>query len=66
MCEFRDLRPVAFSGVHPLPAHDNADAIPLAEHPVLAMRRTELADHARRLLATSTHRRRRYRVLDAV
>ncbi|MFE2540020.1 hypothetical protein [Actinacidiphila glaucinigra] len=74
MREFRDVRPAVFSGVHPLLGHDDADvrdaalvaAIPLAEHPVLTLYRTELVDHARRLLATSTHRRRRYRVLDAM
>ena len=74
MRAFRDLRPVIFSAVHPLLAHDNADvrhatliaAIPLAEHPVLTAHRTELADHARRLLATSTNRHNRDRVLDAM
>ncbi|WP_405771146.1 hypothetical protein OG539_40375 [Actinacidiphila glaucinigra] len=72
--EFRDVRPAVFSGVHPLLGHDNADvrdaalvaAIPLAEHPVLTAHRAELVDRARRLLATSTHCRRRYRVLDAM
>ncbi|MDT0393013.1 hypothetical protein [Streptomyces dubilierae] len=74
MRALRDLRPAIFSAVHPLLGHDNADvrhaaliaAIPLAEHPVLTPHRTELADHARRLLATSTNRHNRDRVLDAM
>ncbi|MDX2705766.1 hypothetical protein PV350_23310 [Streptomyces sp. PA03-6a] len=74
MRAFRDLRPAIFSAVHPLLSHDNADvrdaalvaAIPLAEHPVLAAHRADLVDHAVRLLATSTDRRNRDRVLDAM
>ncbi|MBZ9644094.1 hypothetical protein [Streptomyces sp. PSKA30] len=74
MREFRDLRPAIFSAVHPLLSHDNADvrdaalvaAIPLAEHPVLTAHRVELVGHARRLLATSTDRYNRDRVLDAM
>ncbi|MFF5969669.1 hypothetical protein ACFY64_39490 [Streptomyces collinus] len=74
MREFRDLRPAIFSAVHPLLSHDNADvrdvalvaAIPLAEHPVLTAHRVELAGHARRLLATSTDRYNRDRVLAAM
>ncbi|MFJ9448617.1 hypothetical protein ACIRRH_43520 [Kitasatospora sp. NPDC101235] len=74
MRAFRDQRPAIFSAVHSLLSHDNADvrdaalvaAIPLAEHPVLTAHRAELTDHARRLLATSTDRHNRDRVLDAM
>ncbi|MEU2224988.1 hypothetical protein [Streptomyces sp. NPDC018347] len=74
MREFRNLRPAIFSAVHPLLGHDNADvrdaalvaAIPLSEHPVLTTHRGELVAHARRLLATSTDRSNRDRVLDAM
>ncbi|MFJ9773926.1 hypothetical protein ACIRVF_22245 [Kitasatospora sp. NPDC101157] len=74
MREFRDLRPAIFSAVHPLLSHDNADvrdaalvaAIPLAEHPVLTEHQVELVGHSRRLLATSTDRYNRDRVLDAM
>ncbi|MFE6098014.1 hypothetical protein ACFQ7M_39620 [Streptomyces massasporeus] len=74
MREFRDLRPAIFSAVHPLLSHDNAGvrdaaliaAIPLAEHPGLTARRAELVGHARRLLATSTDRYNRDRVLAAM
>ncbi|MFJ7181615.1 hypothetical protein ACIQXA_35785 [Streptomyces massasporeus] len=74
MHEFRDLRPAIFSGVHPLLSHDNAGvrdaaliaALPLAEHPGLTAHRAELVGHARRLLATSTDRYNRDRVLAAM
>ncbi|MFJ3446132.1 hypothetical protein ACIPM2_33735 [Streptomyces sp. NPDC086081] len=74
MRTFRDLRPAIFSAVHPLLGHDNAEvrdaafvaAIPLAEHPVLTVHRAELVGHACRLLATSTNRYNRDRVLDAM
>ncbi|MFJ7278504.1 hypothetical protein [Kitasatospora sp. NPDC098663] len=74
MRAFRDLRPTIFSAVHPLLGHDNEDvrdaaliaAIPLAEHPALTEHRTELVGHAHRLLATSTDRHNRDRVLDAM
>ncbi|MFF0205837.1 hypothetical protein [Streptomyces sp. NPDC005017] len=74
MRAFRDLRPAMFSAVHALLSHDNVDvrdaalvaAIPLAEHPVLTAHRSELADHARRLLTASTDRHTRDRVLDAM
>ncbi|MFE3072145.1 hypothetical protein [Streptomyces sp. NPDC059247] len=74
MRAFRDLRPTVFSAVHPLLRHESADtrdaalvaAIPLAEHPLLTERRGELIDHARRLLATSTDRHNRDRVLEAL
>ncbi|MFE7044564.1 hypothetical protein ACFU9X_35630 [Streptomyces atratus] len=74
MRAFRDLRPAIYSAIRPLLRHDNADvrdaalvaAIPLTEHPVLTAHRGELADHARRLLATSIDRHNRDRVLDAL
>ncbi|MCX5077776.1 hypothetical protein OG321_35530 [Streptomyces sp. NBC_00424] len=74
MRAFRDLRPAIFSAVQPLLGHESADArdaaliaaIPLAEHPLLAEHRGELVNHARRLLATSTDRHNRDRVLDAL
>ncbi|NUV53768.1 hypothetical protein G6W51_12790 [Streptomyces coelicolor] len=74
MRAFRDLRPAIFSAVHSLLGHDNAEvrdaafvaAIPLSEHPVLTAHRAELVGHARRLLATSTDRYKRDRVLDAM
>ncbi|MFE2018868.1 hypothetical protein ACFW9O_12620 [Streptomyces sp. NPDC059499] len=74
MRAFRDVRPAIFSAVHPLLGHDNADvhdaallaAIPLAEHPLLTAHRAELVDHVGRLLATSTDRHNRDRVLDAM
>ncbi|MGW2705472.1 hypothetical protein [Streptomyces sp. NPDC001340] len=74
MRAFRDLRPAIYSAVHPLLGHVTPNvreaalvaAIPLAEHPVLAPQQGELADHARSLLTTSTDRRRRDRVLEAM
>ncbi|RSS54695.1 hypothetical protein EF912_16130 [Streptomyces sp. WAC07061] len=74
MRAFRDARPAIFTAVHPLLAHADADvrhtalvaAIPLIEHPLLSRHQADLADHARRLLATSTDRRHRDRVLDAL
>ncbi|WP_381559974.1 hypothetical protein [Streptomyces eurythermus] len=74
MRAFRDLRPAFFSAVRPFLRHENADvrdaalvaAMPLAEHPVLTAHRVELVGHARRLLATSTDRYNRDRVLDAM
>ncbi|MFI6986313.1 hypothetical protein ACIBSV_48225 [Embleya sp. NPDC050154] len=72
MRAFRDLRPVILAAVRPFLGHENADVrdaafvatIPLAEHPLLGGHRSELADHARRLLATSTDRHNRDRALD--
>ena len=74
MRAFRDLRPAIFWAVQPLLGHESAEvrdaalvaAIPLAEHPLLAQHRAELVDHARRLLASSTDRHNRDRVLDAL
>ncbi|MET9041634.1 hypothetical protein ABZX34_01825 [Streptomyces sp. NPDC004362] len=74
MRAFRDLRPAIYSAVRPLLGHDNADvrgaalvaAIPLAEHADLALSRGELAEHARRLLATSTDRYLRDRALETL
>ncbi|MCW8101736.1 hypothetical protein [Streptomyces tauricus] len=74
MRAFRGLRPSFYSAVHPLLEHDDADvraaalvaALPLAEHPALAQHRSELVDHARRLLNTSTDRYKRDRVLEAL
>ncbi|MDT0347438.1 hypothetical protein [Streptomyces litchfieldiae] len=71
---FRDRRPAIFNAVHPLLGHESRNvrnaallaAIPLAEHPLLTDHRGELAGHAHRLLATSTDRRHRDRVLDAL
>ncbi|MGX1134303.1 hypothetical protein RKD49_006493 [Streptomyces glaucescens] len=71
---FRDLRPAFYSAVAPLLAHEDADvrdaafvaAVPLVEHPALASHRGELAEHARRLLTTSTDRYRRDRALSAL
>ncbi|MFC9815900.1 hypothetical protein ACFVJM_27985 [Streptomyces virginiae] len=74
MRAFRDLRPAIFSAVQPFLGHENAEvhdaallaAIPLTEHPFLSAHRALLVDHARRLLATSTDRHHRDRVLDAM
>ncbi|MFF3863286.1 hypothetical protein [Streptomyces sp. NPDC002209] len=74
MRAFRDARPAIYSAVHSLLGHDNADvrhtalvaAIPLIEHPLLTQHQADLAAHARRLLATSTDRHHRDRVLDAL
>ncbi|WP_405693040.1 hypothetical protein [Streptomyces sp. NBC_01185] len=74
MRAFRDLRPAIFSAVRPLLGHEIAEArdaalvaaLPLAEHPLLTEHRAELVDHARRLLASSTDRHNRARVLDAL
>ncbi|MGW1395672.1 hypothetical protein ACWD6Q_28875 [Streptomyces nigra] len=74
MRAFRDQRPAIFFAVHPLLGHDNTQvrdaallaAIPLAEHPVLTAHQVELAGHAHRLLATSTDRYHRDRVLNAM
>ncbi|UQW99312.1 hypothetical protein [Streptomyces sp. RerS4] len=74
MRAFRDARPAIFSAVHALLGHDNADvrhtalvaAIPLIEHPLLTQHQAALAGRARRLLATSTDRYHRDRVLDAL
>ncbi|MFB6693241.1 MULTISPECIES: hypothetical protein [Streptomyces] len=74
MRAFRDLRPAIFSAVQPLLGHENAEvhdaallaAIPLTEHPFLSAHRALLVDHACRLLATSTDRHHRDRVLDAM
>lgn len=74
MQAFRDARPAIHSAVHRLLDHDNADvrhaalvtAIPLIEHPLLTRHQADLADHARRLLAGSTDRHHRDRMLDAL
>lgn len=74
MRAFRDARPAFFSAVHALLDHNDADvrhtalvaAIPLIEHPLLTQHRTDLAGHARHLLATSTDRRHRDRILEAL
>ncbi|MGW2563079.1 hypothetical protein ACWCXB_28330 [Streptomyces sp. NPDC001514] len=74
MRAFRDLRPVIYSAVQPFLTDDNAKvrdaalvaAIPLAEHHALTEHRPELADHAHRLLSTSTDRYKRDRALDAL
>ncbi|MEV6549784.1 hypothetical protein AB0M57_13895 [Streptomyces sp. NPDC051597] len=74
MRAFRDARPAIFSAVHAFLGHDNAyvrhtalvAAVPLIEHPLLTQHQADLASHARRLLATSTDRRHRDRVLDAM
>ncbi len=74
MRAFRDARPAIFSAIHAFLGHANADvrhtalvaAIPLIEHPLLTQHQATLASHARRLLATSTDRRHRDRVLDAL
>ncbi|MFJ8983001.1 hypothetical protein [Streptomyces sp. NPDC102282] len=74
MRAFRDLRPVIYFAVQPFLTSDDAKvrdaaliaAIPLAEHHALTEHRKGLADHARRLLSTSTDRYRRDRALDAL
>ncbi|MFE2322764.1 hypothetical protein ACFXD5_02330 [Streptomyces sp. NPDC059385] len=74
MRAFRDARPAIHSAVHPFLGHDNANvrhtalvaAIPLIEHPLLIQHQADLAGHGRRLLATSTDRHHRDRVLDAL
>ncbi|GAA2485719.1 hypothetical protein [Streptomyces gobitricini] len=74
MRAFRDARPAIFSAIRALLGHANADvrhtalvaAIPLIEHPLLTQHQAALASYARRLLATSTDRRHRDRVLDAL
>ncbi|MFJ8011157.1 hypothetical protein [Streptomyces sp. NPDC096339] len=74
MRAFRDARPAIHSAVHRFLGHDNVDvrhtalvtAIPLAEHPLLTHHQADLADHARRLLAGSTDRHHRDRVLEAL
>ncbi|WP_329111904.1 hypothetical protein [Streptomyces sp. NBC_01353] len=74
MRAFRDARPAIFSAVHALLGHDNADvrhaalvaAGPLIEHPLLTQHQAVLVGHAQRLLATSTDRHHRDRVLDAL
>ncbi|MCX4486621.1 hypothetical protein OG890_22245 [Streptomyces anulatus] len=71
---FRDLRPVIYTAVQPFLTDDNTKvrdaalvtAIPLIEHHALTSHRNELADHAHRLLSTSTDRHKRDRALDAL
>jgi hypothetical protein len=71
---FRELRPLFYRAVHPLLGDNHEEVrhaalvatIPLARHPLLTGHRDELADHARSLLATSTHRDRRDHVLEAL
>ncbi|MET9693836.1 hypothetical protein ABZY81_36310 [Streptomyces sp. NPDC006514] len=73
MRAFRELRPVIFSAVRALLGHDHPEvrntalvaAIPLIEHPALTVQ-SDLTGHAHRLLATSTDRYHRDRVLDAL
>ncbi|MFI8392381.1 hypothetical protein [Streptomyces sp. NPDC085540] len=74
MRAFRELRPVIFSAVRALLGHDHPEvrntalvaAIPLIEHPALTVHQSDLTGHAHRLLATSTDRYHRDRVLDAL
>jgi hypothetical protein len=74
MRAFRDLRPAIYSAVQPFLTDDNVmvrdaaliAAIPLAEHHALTGHRHELADHAHRLLSTSTDRYKRDRALNAL
>ncbi|MFB7344988.1 hypothetical protein ACFCZ6_33590 [Streptomyces hydrogenans] len=74
MRAFREACSAIFSAVHPLFGHDDAavrhtalvTAIPLNEHPLLAQHQADPADHARRLLATSTNRHHRDRALEAL
>lgn len=74
MRAFRYLRPVIYSAVQPFLTDDNVKvrdaalvaAIPLAEHHALTEHRNELADHAHRLLSTSTDRYKRDRTLEAL
>ncbi|MFD5417338.1 hypothetical protein ACFWJT_04745 [Streptomyces sp. NPDC127069] len=74
MRAFRDARPAIFSAVRPLLGHDDANvrhtalvtAIPLIEHPFLTQYQADLVDHARRLLAISTDRHHRDRVLETL
>lgn len=74
MRAFRDARPAIFSAVRTFLGHGNAHirhaalvaAIPLVEHPLLTEHRADLARHARRLLALSTDRHQRDRVLEAM
>lgn len=71
---FRDARPAIFSAVRAFLDHDDAGvrhtalvaAIPLVGHPALVRHQAVLAGHARSLLATSTDRHHRDRVLDAL
>ncbi|MGW1878752.1 hypothetical protein [Streptomyces sp. NPDC001975] len=74
MRAFRELRPLFYRAVHPLLGDEHEEvrhaalvaALPLAQHSLLTSLRGELADHAHGLLATSTHRYRRDRVLEAL
>lgn len=74
MRAFRELRPVIFTAVRAFLGHDDAEvrnsalvaSIPLIEDPALAAYQSDLTGHAHRLLATSTHRYHRDRVLDAL
>ncbi|MFF3015703.1 hypothetical protein [Streptomyces sp. NPDC057939] len=74
MRAFRDARPAIFSAVRALLGHDHADlrhaaliaAIPLIEHPLLTRHQADLADRARALLAISSDRHHRDRVLNAL
>ncbi|MFI1650821.1 hypothetical protein ACH4XT_28300 [Streptomyces avidinii] len=74
MRAFRELRPAIFTAVRAFLGHDDPEvrntalvaAIPLVEHPALVTHRSDLAGHAHRLLATSTDRYHRDRVLDAL
>ncbi|MFG2721739.1 hypothetical protein ACGFW5_26145 [Streptomyces sp. NPDC048416] len=71
---FRNLRPLLYSAVQSLLGNDDAEvraaaviaAIPLVEHPALALHRGELTDRARALLATSTDHYKRDRAFDAL
>ncbi|GAA3479535.1 hypothetical protein [Streptomyces yanii] len=74
MRAFRDLRPAIFSAVQPLFGCESADVRDaassppslLADHPLLTEHRDKLVYHVRRLLATSTDRHNRDRILDAL
>ncbi|MFD9687765.1 hypothetical protein ACFWXO_18630 [Kitasatospora sp. NPDC059088] len=74
MRALRDLRPAIYSAVQPFLTDDDARvrdaalvaAIPLVEHHALTDHRNDLADHARRLLDTSTDRYKRDRALQGL
>ena len=71
---FYELHPVFYRAAHPLLGDDHEEvrhaaliaAIPPVRYPLLTGHRGELTDRARSLLATSTHRHRRDRVLEAL
>ncbi|MBK3580848.1 hypothetical protein JHN63_45165 [Streptomyces sp. MBT65] len=71
---FRDRRPTFYRAVSLFLDHDDPGvrdaavvaALPMTEHPDLIRHRSEVGQHARRLLATSTHRSDRGRALAAL